>query len=158
MSPDRLDEIGKWKFPEDRFVYERTILFKQTNALGNTYFANYFEWQGEAREKLLLEHPAARHFMQANPHIALITYAAYHKFSENTYFGDRVRIEVNSRDVEKNSVYLVFRYFNAETNKLIGEGWQKICFSDVKKNQLCSVPQIILDLLEPIKESKVVHT
>lgn len=148
--------IGKWKYPNSKFAYEKEILIRHTNLLGNTYFANYIDWQGEAREKFFLVHPAAKEFMSQNPHILMITYCLYHRFIESTFLGDKVMIEVNSRDIQKHSAILVFRYYHFQTRKLIGDGWQKICFSDNKINQICPVPQIFLDLLEPVRLDETV--
>lgn len=152
MDESTLSLIGRWKFPHTKFAYERDVLLKQTNLLGNTYFSNYVEWQGEAREKFLLVHPAAKEFLATNPHLAMITYCVYQRFITNSFFGDRIRIEVNSRDLEKHSLVLVFRYYNCKDNSLVAEGWQKICFSDTQKNELCSIPQIFIDLAEPVLE------
>ena len=147
-----LTVIGKWKYPGDKFLYEKEILVKQTNLMGNTYFVNYIEWQGEAREKFLLQHPAAMEFLQQNTNVLLITYCLYHHFIENTFFGDRIRIEVTTRNIEKYDFVIVFRYFNVRSNTIIGEGWQKICFSDRNTSTLCPVPQLFLDLAEPVCE------
>lgn len=145
--------IGVWKFPGKKFEFEKQITLKQTNSFTNTYFANYVEWQGEARERLLLQHPKAVEFLRDNPHVILITYCVYHRFVENTFFGDKVRLEVTSRDIQKYNVVLIFRYWNVATGHLVGEGWQKVCFRDMKKNSICEVPQLILDLVEPIREN-----
>ena len=147
-----LNQIGKWKFPEKKFNYSRTIFIKQTNMLGNAYFSNYIEWTGEARESLFLMHPAARIFLTENPHISMITQALHHRFLENLFFGDSIRIEVTTRDILDHSLILVFRYFDETSGKLIGEGWQKICFWDKKIDKPCKMPQIFLDLAIPLKE------
>ena len=150
---DTLSVIGKWKYPEEKFIYEKIVLIKQTNVLGNTYFANYIEWEGEAREKFFLTHPAALEFLKTNPSIVMITHSLFHRFFANAYFGDHIRIEVTSKDILDYSLVLVFRHYKVDPDLLIGEGWQKICFSDTRSNQLCPVPQIILDLAEPIREN-----
>jgi len=146
-----LDLIGKWKFPDRKFVCTKDITFKQTNVMGNTYFSNYIEWQGEAREKLFLSHPAAGVFLLDNPHIFLITHSLYHKFIAHSFFGDQLKIEVTTKDIMDYSVTMIFEYWNARTEKKIGEGWQKVCFWDRKINKPCKIPQIFLDLAIPIK-------
>ncbi|OGW84443.1 MAG: hypothetical protein A3C35_02835 [Omnitrophica bacterium RIFCSPHIGHO2_02_FULL_46_11] len=151
------NQIGKWKFPKDKFVYEKQVLIKQTNMLGNTYFSNYIEWHGEARERFFLEHPSALEYLKENAHIAMVTYCIYHRFIENMYFGDRVRIELQSREIQKHSLVLVFRYYRSGTDQLIGEGWQKVCFSNTETNQLSPVPQIFLDLVESVVEKNLIH-
>lgn len=147
-----INQIGNWKYPKKKFVFLKTILFKSTNMMGNTYFSNYVEWQGEAREKLLLEHPAASIFLKSNKEITMLTYCVYHRFIINTFFGDIIRIEMTSREIQKYSAVLVFRYYNDTDDALIGEGWQRICFSNTALNTFCEVPQLVLDLIEPIFE------
>lgn len=148
-----IEMIGIWKFPGKKFIYEKEIFLKQTNLMGNTYFANYVEWQGETREKFLLEHPAAGTFLKLNPHILLITYCVYHRYFESTFFGDLVRIELTTKDILKYSAVIVFRYFNARSNAAVGEGWQRICFQDRRTNLCSPVPQLFLDLALPVLEN-----
>lgn len=152
MSPLRL--IGKWKYQKPKFVYEKDVLFKQTNAMGNMYFSNYVELHGETREKFFLEHPAARAFLIANPQNILVTSCIHHDFLESSYFGDKLRVEMTSRNIQKYSVHLVFNFFNALNEKKVGEGWQKVCFIDSNKKKVIPIPQILLDLLQPISEKK----
>lgn len=147
-----LAQIGKWKYPEKKFAVEKVVLFKQTNVIGNTYFSNYIEWQGEVRERFFLSHPAAPMFLQANPNIMLITHSLSHRFINNSFFGDVIRIELTTKNILEYSVVMIFRYFNAQTNKLIGEGWQKVCFMDRNQNIPCKVPQIFLDLAISVRE------
>ena len=149
--PDPIALIGKWKFPQKKFSCEKCITFKQTNVMGNTYFSNYVEWQGEAREKLFLSHPSAGAFLLANPNIFLITHSLYHKYISHSFFGDQLRIEVTSKDILDYSLVMVFEYWNVRTEKLIGEGWQKVCFWDRGVNKPCKVPQIFLDLASPLR-------
>lgn len=146
--------VGKWKFPNKKFISEKIVLLKETNLMGNTYFANYVFWQGEAREKLLLCHPCVGEWMENNKHIKMITHSTYHRFLSETTFGDVVRIEFTTREIKKCSFIAIFRFFNAKTNLILGEGWQRICFSDVHTGKLCPIPQLTLDLIEPIKEDQ----
>lgn len=150
MSSLSKKSIANWKYPKEKFVYEKQVLLRQTNLFGNTYYSNYIEWQGEARERFLLEHPAADEFFKSNKTLRMITHSLYHRFDDNTYFGDRLRIEVTAKSVLKYSFMLVFEYFNAKSNKLVGHGWQKIGFYDELKQGFSPVPQLFLDLLLPV--------
>lgn len=154
VTPDQKSSagIGKWKFPEKIFSLEKIITFKQTNVMGNTYFSNYVEWQGEAREKLLLCHPSASVYLKENPHIFLVTHSLGHRYIGNTYFGDRIRIKLTSKNILDYSLMIIFRYYNTNGDTLIGEGWQKVCFWDRKLNKPCKIPQFFRDLAEPIQE------
>ena len=153
VTSELLNQIGNWKFPGKKFIYKKAVLIKQTNMLGNTYFSNYIEWMGEARESLFLTHPAASIFLSENANISMITQIVHHRFLENSFFGDQIRIEVTTKDILDHSLILVFRYFNEANEKLIGDGWQKVCFWDKETNKPCKMPQILLDLAIPLKES-----
>ena len=147
-----LNQIGAWKFHQNKFTYKKTVLIKQTNMLGNTYFSNYIDWMGEARERLFLMHPAAGAFLKKYMNIFMITHTLHHRFLENSFFGDEIRIEVTTKDILDYSLIIVFRYFNESNEKLIGEGWQKVCFWDQQTDKPCKVPQILLDLAKPLCE------
>ncbi len=144
-----LEKIGAWRFPQDRFILEKDVLFTHTNAFGNVYFARYIEWQGEAREKFLLSHPSAKSYLQASSDVLLITHSLQFDFHESAFFGDTVRIEVQSRNIQKYSFILSFKYYKEK--KLVGAGWQKICFQ--KAGMICEIPQIFLDLILPVISS-----
>lgn len=147
--------IGKWKFPDRKFVFEKLVLLKNTNIMGNTYYDNYVTWQGEGRERLLLSHPSVQEFLENSKHIKMITHSIYHRFITETTFGDLVRCEVTSREIKQCSTIMVFRFFNVKNNAILGEGWQRVCFMDLRMNKLCPVPQLILDLIEPIRDDAV---
>jgi len=137
-----------------RFIFKKTVLIKNTNIFGNTYFTNYIDWQGEVRESFFLKQPTASRYLKKNPDILLVTHSLHHRFLSNTFLGDVVRIEMTTRDIFQYSLTIIFHYFNDATSKPIGEGWQKICF--MKRNAIghCKVPPFFLRLALSIKEQK----
>lgn len=134
----------------EKYQYDKIVLLKQTNLFGNTYFSNYFDWQGEAREFFLFTNPQASSFFKANPQIKLITHSAFNRFISDTYLGDRVAIKVSTRGVQAFSFFIVFRYYVKDV--LVGEGWQKICFHDLALKQFIKIPQVVADLIKPVQE------
>lgn len=148
-----LDQIGKWRYPHKKFLYEKTVLIKQTNLLGNTYFSNFIEWQGEAREKLFLAHPASLAFLRRHPEILLVTHTLHQRFIDNAFFGDVIRIELTTADILDYTLKIIFRYYRQGEDVLIGEGWQKVCFWNKEGNQPAKIPQLFLDLALPIQEN-----
>lgn len=142
----------RWRFPDKNFVYYKQVTLKHTNLEGNTYFDNYLTWHGDAREALLLSHPDIEGFFKNYQHIKMITHSVYQKFIRDSLFGDVIRIEVTSTKMRHCSFVFIYRFYNSRDNKLLGEGWQKICFSDFKTGRLVPIPQHILDLIEPIQE------
>lgn len=140
------------KSPNKYFSIEKTVFLEDTNMMGNTYFANYVAWQGEARETLLLSHPNIAAEMKASQHIRMITHSVYHRFMEETTFGDRVEIRVTCKELKRCSFVLMFRYYNKKTNSFIGEGWQRITFLDQTRKTLCKIPNFVRELVAPIEE------
>jgi len=147
-----VEKVSPIIFPKEYFSIQKTVFLEQTNIMGNTYFANYVLWQGEAREALLLSHPNFQEEMQKNQHIRMITHSAYHKFIQETTFGDLVEIRVLSREIKRCSFVLVFQFYNVRTGTYIGEGWQRITFIDLRNSNLCSIPIFMKDLLFPIQK------
>ena len=143
----------RWRYSDPEFIYEKVITLKETNMEGNVYFANYFSWQGEVREALLLSHPYFREEFEKSKHIKMITHSAYQKFIQEVYFGDVVQTKMTSREIKKCSLILVFRFFNKKTGAFLAEGWQRIAFADMKTGKICAIPHHILDLALPIKEN-----
>lgn len=148
----REESATRWRLPDSRFVYNKRVFLKHTNLEGNTYYDNYVAWHGEAREALLLSHPMVREFLKSDKFVKMITHSLYQRYIRDTFFGDVVRIEVTSKEIKQCSFVLVFRFYREQTDELVGEGWQKICFAGFKTGKICRIPEIILDLIEPISE------
>lgn len=154
LSPSLIedrDEI-KIQFKKKYFSIERIVYLKHTNVMGNTYFANYVIWQGEARESLLLSHPHFADEMKKNQFVRMITHSVYHRFVQETTFGDVIEIRVMSREIKHCSFVLVFQFFNKNTKAFIGEGWQRITFINIKNENLYTIPIFIKELILPIQE------
>lgn len=151
--PQPPSKVERWRFPDTKFIYEKRVVLKHTNLEGNTYYDNYVTWQGEARESLLLSHPSVSEFLKHNSNVKMITHSLFQRFIRDSHFGDALRIEVTSRDIKHCSFVLVFRFYNKQSGTLLGEGWQRICFGDYQTGKLLRIPQLILDLIEPIQES-----
>lgn len=139
-------------FPGGYFSIQKTVFLKETNLMGNTYFANYIIWQGETREAILMTHPNFAEEMQKNQHIKMITHSLYHRFIQETTFGDVVEIKLTTREIKHCSLVLVFRYYNKRSGAFLGEGWQRLTFADLRTGNLTAIPTFIRDLAFAIKE------
>jgi CheY-like chemotaxis protein len=140
------------QFPKGYFSIEKTVFLRDTNIMGNTYFANYIMWQGEAREACLMMHPNFVEEMQKNQHIKMITHSLYHCFVQETTFGERLEIRLSTREIKHCSFVLVFRYYNKLTGAFLGEGWQRLTFADMRTGSLTAIPNFIHELAVAIKE------
>lgn len=140
------------QLPGKYFSIEKKILLKETNLMGNTYFANYILWQGEARESGMMAHPNFAEEMQKNQHIRMITHSLYHRFVQETTFGDIVEIRMTAREIKHCSFVLVFRYYNKRTNAFLGDGWQRVTFADSRTGSISIIPNFIRELVTALQE------
>ncbi len=140
---------NRWRFPEKEFVHEKVIT--RSNIQGNAAFSNYFEWQEEARELLLLSHPHFSDEMTKNQDVKMVTHSAYMRFAQEARLGETIQIRVTAREVKKCSFVLVFRFYKKRDNSFLAEGWQRVAFSNAKTGKICQTPFYLLDLILPIK-------
>jgi enediyne core biosynthesis thioesterase len=116
-----------------KFIYRKNIFLKDLTIYGNTYFANYIEWQGEAREALLAAIVTDTSFLNK---IKLVTISAGIKFRGEAVYGDQICIEVAPTKITLTSVELDFIYRKGKDDRLIAEGHQRIGFTDMDGNVL----------------------
>ena len=137
------------------FWFEKVILFKDTNLMGNVYFSNFALWQGELRELILLSHPFFKEEMDKIPNLKMITHSVYHRFLHEVTFGDTLIIKVNCREIKRTSLILIFRYFLKGNDKVkVGEEWKRLAFADAKTNRHCHIPGFIADLAYSMAEDE----
>ncbi|MEK7702872.1 MAG: thioesterase family protein [Nitrospirota bacterium] len=140
-SDSEVIDIQEHLSPKEQFTFTKTLYLSDTNALGNAYFARYFDWQGMAREeflKMLLPDP-----IQAfKSGMRLLTVEAHMKYKQETTLYDEIEIEVHTAHLRKVSVDLIFIYRNKKTGKQVGEGQQRIAVSDAR-GKLVPFPPIM---------------
>jgi enediyne core biosynthesis thioesterase len=109
------------------FRTEIVITLGETNATGNVYFSNYFDFQGIVRERCLLAHipNANKYFMETG--YRLVTIDAYNKFINNAYFGDTIIAELTTESMLASQIKVNIRFKNKDTGALIGDGYQNFC-------------------------------
>lgn len=130
------------------FVYEKQVYLSDTNAVGNTYFAKYFEWQGIVRESFFFRclFPDPQAFAKSG--IKLITAEAHMKYKHETVLLDRVIIRLKMGRVRRTSAELLFKFLDKKTNRLIGEGSQVVVFADSTGKPI-PMPEIVVQNLKP---------
>jgi len=122
------------------FVFEKTVYLSDTNALGNVYFAKYFEWMGMAREEFFRQIvPNSTGFFE-NRGVKLITVNASIEYKSETKLYDQVVIKMRIGNVRKASYDVHFVYENKDSRKLICEGRQTIAFAD-SSGKLIPIPE-----------------
>jgi enediyne core biosynthesis thioesterase len=129
--------MAKKKFSLDLRVY-----LKDTNLFGNVYFANYFYWQGMAREEFFRQVAPDPMFF-VNKKITMVTIEAGMKFKKEALLFDEVVIEVKIANPKITTFELVFIFTNKNSGELLGEGRQKIGFID-KHNKVIPIPKELI--------------
>lgn len=152
--PPSFTPPSRWIFPYSEFCYEKLVTIQDLTIEGNVYFTNFFLWQGEAREALLLSHPGFDRECAAGGEVKMITHSSYQRFLHEAHFGDRVEIKLTSREIRKCSFVLLFRFYNKENQAFLAEGWQRIAFACRKTGRICPIPAHVLDLVQPIEEQE----
>ncbi len=148
MDISQLKEIVTSK--EGKHCVKFDITLGDTNAMGGVvYFSNFVRWQGVVRELIMKQKCDFRKIM-SQP-LQMITHSCSVRFSDHLYFGDVVRIEVQTKQVLPTSFIMLFNYFNDGTNALVAIGEQKITFSDSKTGQLCRIPEEIYKLAKEVE-------
>ena len=122
--------------------HELTPYLKDSNAYGNIYFARYFEWQGMCREKWFSECICPNMFELKG---SLVTRSAYNDYVATILPFQKVRCELSTRRIKSASFELVFRFYDAQSNKLLSKGGQKIAMVDPGSSKLLKFPKEIIN-------------
>ncbi len=116
------------------FIFNLEIYLKDINLFGGVYFSHYFEWQGMAREAFLKSNiPSVGEILEKN--MRLVTLEALIVYSESLSFHDEIQIRVNTHNINKAYLELIFLYFKNKKN-VAAIGKQKVCFSNPLGNPI----------------------
>lgn len=116
---------------KEQFLFHKTLYLTDTNALGNAYFARYFDWQGMAREeflKRLTPNPLA--FFQAG--YKILTVSAHMEYKHEILFYDEIEIEIKTDHIKKVSLDIIFIFKNKKTEQIMAIGGQTLMFVNAK--------------------------
>ena len=122
--------------------HELTPYLKDSNAYGNIYFARYFEWQGLCREKWFSECICPNMFELKG---SLVTRSAHNDYVATILPFQKVRCELSTRRIKSASFELVFHFYDAESNKLLSKGGQKIAMVEHGGTKLLKFPEEIIN-------------
>jgi len=110
-----------------RYELEKVITLRDTNAVGNVYFAAYLLWQGECRERCLSQYaPQLQEEMRNG--LVLVTASCSCEYLDDLRFMDRVLIRLTFGPVRFNTVEMVFEYHRQtpDGEKLVARGRQMV--------------------------------
>lgn len=125
------------------FIYNKTVYLGDTNAEGNVYFANYFRWQGEAREAFYAAYFPLDIWQKTG--LKLITCDASVRYKKETTLYNQVQIQVQTANLRHMSGELLFTYTLKDTDTLIAYGKQRIAFAD-DTGTLIPLPPLMKDV------------
>lgn len=125
------------------FTYIKQVTFKDVTIYGNVYFANYFLWQGEAREAFLYELIGdQKNFL--NSGLRLVTSTASMKYSSEATLMDILEIDVIPSKISMTAIDIEFVFRKKERPEIISRGSQRIGFVD-GKNEIVPLPKELLN-------------
>ena len=125
--------MGKKIFSMDVRVYLR-----DTNLFGNVYFANYFYWQGIAREEFFRQITPDPMFF-VNKKIKMVTIEASTKFKKEALLFDDIEVRVEVSNPKITTFDLIFTFIKKNTGDILAEGKQKIGFIS-QKGSIIPIP------------------
>ncbi len=123
-------------------LFERTAYLTDTNMFGNVYFAQYFDFQGEAREEFFKYVMGEDYSEFVGQGHGLITVEACIKYCKEIFVYDEIIIAVQLSKLKKMKAELTFTFFMKKDNSLIAKGHQQIAFSS-PEGKAVPVPEIV---------------
>jgi len=99
-------------------MYKRRIYLKDVTLYGNTYYANYFDFCGEAREALLFE--VCGGDLNKLGGIEIVTTHASLDFKAPTYPNDEIEIEIAVEKYTGKKLYVEFSIYCRREKIAIG--------------------------------------
>jgi acyl-CoA thioesterase FadM len=135
------------------FLLEKTVYLTDTNAFGNTYFAQYFDWQGMAREAFVRSLiPNYEQFFASG--IKLITTEAHMQYKNESRVFDDLHIIIRLGEVRRTTAELLFEFVNKRNKKILGVGSQKIAFAN-HNGKIIAIPGILINGIKPYLKSHI---
>ncbi len=111
------------------FEWRHLVTFGDTNTAGSVYFAKYFAWQGECREKLLAQfYPEFANDLKKG--FGMTTEFAHQDFiSEATLF-DQVLIRLSVTGLTRSRIEFDFQFVREQDNRLLARGSQAVIWTN----------------------------
>ncbi|SES36673.1 enediyne biosynthesis thioesterase [Lentzea xinjiangensis] len=109
------------------YEMEKIVTLQDTNAMGNVYFAAFVLWQGECRERCLMQYAPQLQDELRNG-LALVTASCSCEYLDDLRLLDLVLVRLVFGPVRLNTVELIFEYHrrSPDGDKLVARGRQVI--------------------------------
>jgi YbgC/YbaW family acyl-CoA thioester hydrolase len=125
------------------FHFKRKIYLTDTNAFQNVYFAQYFDFMGEAREELLKYILGENTSAFIETRIILLTLETSLKYKASSFLFDVIRVEVSLDKISKTKIYLNFRIYNITQKAVSCEG--KMAIGTALNGRPIALPKPLYD-------------
>lgn len=115
------------------FEYRHLVTFGDTNAAGSVYFARYFHWQGECRERLLAGfYPE---FVQdLHQGFVLVTEFARLDFVHEAALFDTVRVRLTVTSLTRSRIAFEFEFLREPDNCVLARGAQAVIWTNPQRH------------------------
>lgn len=111
------------------FEHRHLVTFEDTNAAGSVYFAKYFSWQGEIRERLLAQfYPE----FAADLHqgFGMITEFAQQEFFREAVLFDQVVMRLGVAALSRSRIEFEFEFLRDPDGLLLARGRQAVIWTN----------------------------
>lgn len=121
-----MNSIQKENGQEKRcYEYEQLVTFRDTNLVGNVYFSKYFDWQGQCREALLLEHyPMITEDLKQG--FGMATEFAHMIYHQEAFLNDRIIVRMYVPELSRSRIAFNFKFYRKADEAFLAEGNQAI--------------------------------
>lgn len=129
------DKSGKY------FEYCHIVSFRETNLVGNVYYANHILWQGVCRELFLYEY-APEVLKELQSDLALVTVNVSCDYLSELYAFDQVLLHMRLGEQRQNRMTLTFAYWrvSGDERTLIAKGQQQVAAMRKVDEQMRPIP------------------
>ena len=111
------------------FECRHLVTFGDTNAAGSVYFAKYFSWQGECREKLLAQfYPEFANELKQG--FGMTTEFAHQDFSSEAALFDQLLIRLTVTALTRSRIEFEFEFVREPDGRLLGRGRQAVIWTN----------------------------
>ncbi len=125
------------------FEYRHLVTFGDTNSAGSVYFAKYFSWQGECREKLLAQfYPEFARDLKLG--YGMTTEFAHQDFFSEAVLFDQLVIRVTVTALNRSRIEFEFEFVREHDGVLLGRGRQAVIWTN-PHHRPCLMPDALYD-------------
>jgi enediyne biosynthesis thioesterase len=136
------------------FSYRHTVLFEETNVVGNVYYSRHISWQGRCRE-MFLKRNAPEILEELSRDLRLVTLRVACEYFQELNAFDEIDVQMSLAYVRQNKLGLDFSYLKLDVPSatVAARGFQEIgCMRLTDRGLLpVKVPAPLMQALKPFQ-------